>query len=87
MKIHLPMQGTCVDPWSWKIPYATEQLSLCTTITEAHVARARALQQEKSLQWEARALQEQPLCSQQLEKTHAKQHSAAKNKQIKFLKI
>ena len=34
VKIHLPMQGTHVDPQSWTIPCATEQLSLCTTITE-----------------------------------------------------
>ena len=28
LRIHLPMQGT-FDPWSRKIPHATEQLSLC----------------------------------------------------------
>ena len=30
-RIHLPMQ---FDPWSRKIPQATEQLSLSTTTTE-----------------------------------------------------
>ena len=33
------MQETKFDPWSWKIPYAEEQRSLCacTTATEARV--------------------------------------------------
>ena len=35
-------------------------LSLCATTTEAHAPRARALQQEKPPQWEARALQWRP---------------------------
>ena len=39
------------------IPHATEQLSLCATTTEAHMPRARAPQQEKPLQREARTLQ------------------------------
>ena len=38
---------TGLDPWSGKIPHASEQLSLCTTTTEARVPRACALQQEK----------------------------------------
>ena len=32
-------------------------LSLCAKTTEAHAPRARALQQEKPLQWEARTRQ------------------------------
>ena len=31
-RAHLPMQG--FDPWSRKIPHATEQLSQHTTLTE-----------------------------------------------------
>ena len=34
LRIHLPMQGTRVKPWSGKIPYAVEQLSLCATTSE-----------------------------------------------------
>ena len=37
------------DPWSGKIPQATEQQSPCATTTEAHAPRAGALQQEKPL--------------------------------------
>ena len=33
--IHLAMQGHGFDPWSGKIPHATEQLSLYTTTTES----------------------------------------------------
>ena len=65
-------RGHGFDPWSGKIPRATEQLSLCATTTEpasrnywspcattteAHAPTARALQQEKPPQWEARAAQ------------------------------
>ena len=32
------------DPWSGKIPHAVEQLSLCTTTTEAHAPRAHTSQ-------------------------------------------
>ena len=50
------------DSCSRKIPHAKEQLSLCTTTTEPTCyrywsPRARALQQEKPLEWEARVLQ------------------------------
>ena len=34
LRIHLPMQGTRVEPWSGKIPHAAEQLSPCATTTE-----------------------------------------------------
>ena len=34
LRIHLPMQGTGFEPWSGKIPHATEQLSPCATTTE-----------------------------------------------------
>ena len=69
LRIHLPMQGTRVWALVQKIPHAAEQLSLHSrarepqllslraTTTEAHMPRARAPQQEKPLQWEARALQ------------------------------
>ena len=40
------------EPWSWKVPYASEQLSPQDAITEAH-PEARALQQEMPLQREA----------------------------------
>ena len=53
----LPVQGTQVEPWSGKIPHATEQLSPCATTTEAQAPRACALQQEKPPQWEARTQQ------------------------------
>ena len=53
LRIHLPMQGTRVDPSSRKIPHTEEQLSPCATKPEAHVPRAHAPQQEKPPQWEA----------------------------------
>ena len=65
LRIRLPMQGTRFDPCSGKIPHAEGQLSPCTTTTEPAHPRARALQQEKPLQWEARA--------PQLEKAHTQQ--------------
>ena len=34
IRIPLPMQGHRFDPWSKMIPYATQQLSPSTTITE-----------------------------------------------------
>ena len=34
IRICLPMQGMCVDPWSGKIPHATEKLNLWVTSTE-----------------------------------------------------
>ena len=40
-----------LDPWSGKIPHASEQLSPCTTATEACLPRTQAPQQEKPLQW------------------------------------
>ena len=39
------------SPWSGNVPHAMEQLSPCTTITEAHTPRA--LQQGKPPHWEA----------------------------------
>ena len=71
-----------LDPWSRKIPHAPEQLSLCTTAIEPvpwswratllkpECAKDSVLQQEKSWQWEACALQlESRLWSLQLEKS------------------
>ena len=59
--------GHQFDPYSGKIPHASEQLSPCTTaadsrafelqLTEARVPRAHAPQQEKPSQWEAHTLQ------------------------------
>ena len=43
------------------------------TTTEAHAPRARAPQQEKPPQWEARAPQQSISCSLQLEKAYAQQ--------------
>ena len=43
-------RGHELDPWSGKIPHATGQLGPSTATTEAHVPRARTLQQEKTLQ-------------------------------------
>ena len=34
LRICLPMQGHRFEPWSGRIPHATEQLSLCATTTE-----------------------------------------------------
>ena len=34
IKIHLPLQGTQVQPLVWEDAYTTEQLSLCATTTE-----------------------------------------------------
>ena len=62
-------RGHVFEPWSEKTLHAAEQLSLCATTTqsvlyspwatttEAHMPRARAPQQEKPSQWEARAPQ------------------------------
>ena len=51
------MQGRQFDPWSEKISHASEQLSPCTTTTEAPMPKAHAPHQEKSPQWEVYALQ------------------------------
>ena len=62
-------KGHGFDPWSGRTPHATEQLSPCAataepalwspwaTTAEAHMPRARALQQERPQQWEGRAPQ------------------------------
>ena len=55
LRIHLPVQGMGFNPWFWKIPHATEQLSLSATTSEARAPRPREPQQEKPLQREARA--------------------------------
>ena len=34
IRIHLLMQGHGFDPWSGKVPHATEQVTPCTTTTE-----------------------------------------------------
>ena len=81
IKIHLPMLGAGSDVWSRKTPQAVEQWSLCATATEptravtteAHGPRARAPQQETSLQWEAHAPQQRAIPARQLEKALAKQ--------------
>ena len=43
-------RDTKFDPWSWKIPHATGQLSPQATTTEPTHSRAHALLQEKPLQ-------------------------------------
>ena len=50
------MRGQGFDPWSRKISHATGQLSHVTQQLSL-LSRARASQQEKPSQWEARALQ------------------------------
>ena len=75
------MQGTQFDPWSEKIPHASEQLSPCTTTTEAPMPRAHAPHQEKSPQWEAHALQqESSSCLPQLEKSLSSNEDTAEPK-------
>ena len=34
LRIRLPMQGHGFEPWSGKIPHATDQLNPCATTTE-----------------------------------------------------
>ena len=41
LRIHLPIQGAWVCPWSGKIPHAEEQRSLCATTTESGYPRTR----------------------------------------------
>ena len=70
------------NPWSGKIPHALGQLNPSARTTEVHTPRARALQQEKPLQWEAHSLQlESGPHSPQPEKARVQQQrpSAAKN--------
>ena len=55
LRIHQPMQGIWAQ--AGKIPHAAEQLNPRATTTEACEPRARAPQQEKPPQWEARAPQ------------------------------
>ena len=71
-----PMQGHRLDPWSRKIAYASGQLSLCTTSTEAQTPRAHVSQQKKPPQQGAFALQLETSCqSLQLKKALAKQQA------------
>ena len=44
------------NPWSGRIPHASEQPSPCPTTSEARAPGAYALQQEKPPKWEAWAL-------------------------------
>ena len=37
-------RGHRFDPWSGKIPHASEKLSLCAATSKARVSRTRALQ-------------------------------------------
>ena len=60
------------DAWSRRITHATERLSAWATTTEpntataeTHAPRARALQQEKPLQWVAHKPQLEKACVQQ----------------------
>ena len=64
-------RGHRFNPWSGKIPHATEQQSLWATITEACLPRVCAPQQEKPRQWEARTLLQALTPTQQLEKVLA----------------
>ena len=66
------------EPWSGRIPHATEQMSPCATATEAHTPRAHALQPGRGLRTMARSGPR----SLQLEGARAQQRrpNAAKNK-------
>ena len=69
-----------LDPWSGKIPHASEQVSPRAETTE-RCSRARALQQEKPLKRDADAQLESSLLLPQLEKALAStktQHSQNK---------
>ena len=57
LRVRLPMQGTRVRSLIREDPRASEQLSPRATTTEARALTARAPQQEKPPQWEARAPQ------------------------------
>ena len=69
------------DSWARRIPHATEQLSLLSRTAEPTCSRARALQQEKPLQWEACATLESSPYLPGLEKACVQQWRprAAKN--------
>ena len=72
-------RGRRFNPWSRKIPRATEQLSLCTTAHVLQLLKPACLDtcptgKKKPLQGEAHALQlERRPCSLQLDKTHVQQ--------------
>ena len=80
-------RGWELDPWSWNIPCAMEQLSPYTVTSEACVPRACAPQQEKPLQWEAHAprLESSP-CWPQVEKAQAKQQRPRADKMQEVVK-
>ena len=48
LRIRLPMQGHRCEPWSGKIPRATEQLSPRATTTEAHTLPEPVLLNKRS---------------------------------------
>ena len=72
------------------MPHTAEQLSPCTTTTEAQHPKAHALQQKKPPQWEVQMpqLESSPLALQ-LEKALLQQErpSTAKNKYVLIKKI
>ena len=75
-----------LDPQSNKIPPALGQLSPGATASEARVPIAWSLQQEKPLQWEARARQlESSPCLQQLEKSVCSSEDPAQPKINKWI--
>ena len=87
---HMPQSNKACAPQLLSLHSRTREpqlLSLCATTTGARAPRARALQQKKPLQWEARAPQQSSPHLLQLEKAHAQQRrpNAAKNK-INLLK-
>ena len=80
----MEQQSSCI--WLLSLHSRAQELqllSLCAAATEAYAPRACAPQQNKPLQWEARALQQSSAHLQQLEKAHTKQErpSTAKIKQ------
>ena len=76
-------RGHGCEPWSGKIPQAAEQLSPCSTATEARAPRARAPQlREATAMRSPRTATKSSPRSPQLEKARAQQRrpNAAKNK-------
>ena len=84
IRICLPMQGTCVDPWPGKIPRAMEKLNLWVTTTEPEsvLCNKRRRGNEKP----AHCSEEQPPLLLQKDWAQKQRPGATKNKH-KFQKI
>ena len=83
LRIRLPMQVTRVQALVREDPTCHEQLSPCTTTTEAHAPRARAPQQREATAMRSlRTTTKSSPRSPQLEKTRVQQRrsNTAQNK-------